>query len=73
MLFEEYIYILALEMASPGNQHCVSCIGTLSFRIVTRDTVTERMILGRTACIAYMRSIATDVERSVVCMCWSGR
>ena len=36
-------------------------------------SVTERMILGRTACIAYMRSIATDVERSVVCMCWSGR
>jgi len=26
----EYINILALEMASPGNQHCASCIGTLS-------------------------------------------
>jgi len=31
ILFEKYIYILALEMASPGNQHCASCIGTLSF------------------------------------------
>jgi len=31
ILFEKYIYILALEMASPGNQHCASCIvGTLS-------------------------------------------
>jgi len=26
-------YILALEMASPGNQHCATCIGTLSFPI----------------------------------------
>jgi len=26
--------ISALEMASPGNQHCPSCIGTLSFPIV---------------------------------------
>jgi len=25
------IYILALEMASPGNQHCANCIGALSF------------------------------------------
>ena len=40
MLFEKiasvyfiwkYIYILALEMASPGNQHCANYIGTLSF------------------------------------------
>jgi len=27
------IYISALEMASPGNQHCANCIGTLSFPI----------------------------------------
>jgi len=31
ILFEKCIYILALEMASPGNQYCASCIGTLSF------------------------------------------
>ena len=24
------IYNLSLEMASPGNRHCASCIGTLS-------------------------------------------
>jgi len=33
ILFEKYGYILALKMASPGNQHCVSCIGTLLFPI----------------------------------------
>jgi len=33
ILFEKYIYILALEMASPENQHCANCIGTLSFAI----------------------------------------
>jgi len=33
ILFEKYIYILALEMASPGKQHGANCIGTLSFNI----------------------------------------
>ena len=33
ILSEKYIYVLALEMASRGNQHCASCIGTLSFPI----------------------------------------
>jgi len=33
ILFEKCIYILALEMASPGNRHCANCIGTLSFPI----------------------------------------
>jgi len=33
VLFEKYIIILALEMASPGNRYCASCIGTLSFSI----------------------------------------
>jgi len=33
ILLEKYTYILALEMASPGNQHCANCIGTLLFSI----------------------------------------
>ena len=28
ILFDKYINILALEMASPGNQHCANCIGS---------------------------------------------
>jgi len=28
-MFEKYIYLLALEMVSPENQHCARCIGTL--------------------------------------------
>jgi len=32
ILFEKYIYILALEMVSAGNQHCANCIGAVSFR-----------------------------------------
>jgi len=31
--FGKYIYISALEMASPANQHCANCIGALSFPI----------------------------------------
>ena len=34
--FEKYVNILALEMASPVNQHCANCIGALSFPIVSR-------------------------------------
>jgi len=33
ILFEKYTNILALEMASPGNRHCASCIGALSLPI----------------------------------------
>ena len=36
ILFEKYVNILALEMASPGNGHCANCIGTLSFSIASR-------------------------------------
>jgi len=36
ILYENYINILALEMASQGaGRHCASCIGTLSFPIVS--------------------------------------
>jgi len=30
---KKYICIFALETATPGNQHCASCIDTLSFPI----------------------------------------
>jgi len=33
ILFEKYINLLALEMTSPGNQHCASRIGTLLFPV----------------------------------------
>ena len=33
ILFEIYINIFKLEMASPGNRHCANCIGALSFHI----------------------------------------
>jgi len=33
---EKCIYISALEMASPGNQHCASCIGTMAHTFVRR-------------------------------------
>jgi len=35
ILFEKYIYMLALDLASTGNKHCASCIGTLSFPTAT--------------------------------------
>jgi len=42
ILFEKYIHILALKMASPANRHCANCIDALSFpiggRVVTLFT-----------------------------------
>ena len=38
VLFEEYIDILVLEVASPGNRLCAICVGTLSFPIVSDMT-----------------------------------
>jgi len=45
ILCEKNIYILALEMASPGNQHCASCIGTLLFSNVRAFRVLMDRIL----------------------------
>ena len=36
ILFEKYIFILAAEMASLGNQHCAN-ISTVSFPITVAD------------------------------------
>jgi len=49
ILFEKYIHILALIMASPGNQHCAIRIGTVSFPI-SNSTVSSRMIVERVRC-----------------------
>jgi len=50
-LFEKYIYILALELASLGNQHCANCIGTLSFPIAIKlprfETLFDADVLAR--------------------------
>jgi len=47
-LSEKYTYILALEMASPGNQHRASCIGTLSFPMIIGSGLV--MTTARRAC-----------------------
>ena len=39
---ENYVYILALEMASPGNRHCANRIGTLSLPIGTYSLLHSR-------------------------------
>jgi len=43
ILFGKYIYILASKMAIAGNQHCASCIGTLSFPIAGQFGSDQRM------------------------------
>jgi len=42
VLFKKYIYILALEMASRGNQRCANCIGTLLFPVSHVECVVQR-------------------------------
>jgi len=46
-LFEKYVYILSLEMASPGNRHCANCIGSISFPIfVVRQTLSPESVVN---------------------------
>jgi len=33
IMINDTINIVALEMASPANRHCASCIGTVSFPV----------------------------------------
>jgi len=51
VLFDKiYIYILSLEMTSPGNQHCASCIGTLSYHIVLQTSSAYSQLLSIGSC-----------------------
>ena len=43
----KHINILALEMASPGNRHCASCIGALPLPVANSDLYLEGRHLGR--------------------------
>ena len=60
-VFEKNIQILALEMASPGNQHCANCIGTLSFPMETggrtdgRTDTTDRISFRANVVANYAR------------------
>jgi len=51
ILFEKYIFILAWEMASPGNQHCANCIGTLSFPILCLLKTTDLHSLKKSGAV----------------------
>jgi len=58
IVFEKYIFILALEMASSGNQRCANCIGTLSFPM-HMQTVGPDKYNGSLYAPAEMRLVAT--------------
>jgi len=42
ILYENCIYLLAIEMASPGNQHCANCFGALSIPVILLTCCTEK-------------------------------
>jgi len=58
ILFEKYIYILALEIASPGKQHCANCIGTLSFPIIIAPATVARQ-LHDIVCVMILLDVKT--------------
>jgi len=57
-LFEKYIYNLALEMASPGNQHCASCTGTLYRHTFVPRILLSSPVTGHLICIIAFGSSA---------------
>ena len=53
VLFEGYVQILALEMASPGNQHCADFNGTVLVPYSRRD-------ISKQVCVfSYLRMLKT--------------
>ena len=55
------IQILALEIASPGNQHCANCIGTLSFPMETGGRTDSRT--DTTDRISFRASVVANYAR----------
>jgi len=49
ILFKNIFILLLLEMASPGNQHCANCIGTLSFPTYKQQTKSAKDLTVRSA------------------------
>ena len=73
ILFERCIYILALEVACPGNQHCANCIGTLSFPIFHNSRLTKTWFYSAVS-LFYLPSQRTLLYcracvRACVCVC----
>ena len=71
-----YINILALEMASPGNQHCAICIGTLSFPVLSVLWMASCFLLMAKHMLANEMRVQTDLAgaalgaKSDVCDCF---
>ena len=60
ILFEKCIDILELEMASPGNQHCANCIGTLSFPLaVARCAIPKSNCICSLLCQVYTARVGS--------------
>jgi len=55
IFYWKYIFILALKLVSPGNQHCANCIGEFSFPIgyIRWRDVTESMVTKRSPFCGY--------------------
>jgi len=63
ILFEKYIHILALEIASPGNRHCANCIGTLSFFIATATVAIDRIVAATQIDQSHSQSCARQTNK----------
>jgi len=65
----KYIYILALEIASWGNQHCANCIGTLSFPIgLTWLHVGSKEVVQK---LGHSRKQSCELSESRIFIAWS--
>jgi len=72
ILFEKYISILALETASPGNQHCANCTGSAPFRalhtwLMTRVALTTTSTRLPAAVVSSQPASTTDFIDAGAC------
>jgi len=74
ILFEKYVHLYSsIKMASPGNQHCASCIGTLSFALAKYSTSLRAAESKRTLAAALL-SVVSHFEHiltaQTMCVAW---
>ena len=65
ILFEKHVYILALEMAKPRNNHCANYIGTLSFPMYRPVALVHLLSLAFLAALTLLvdaREVTDDDE-----------
>ena len=68
-IWKKYIYILALDMESQGDQHCTSCIGTLSLPIAKYERNEMNLQLMRDLLLTKTKIFSHSIHCRPIVLC----